>query len=170
MNYKISFLLLLTILLSSCNSTKENSINEIKELESTHFVKDSLIVKQIDFLLKSGKLKVNNYEFISINVERLSLLNNYSLTISKTMFSSEKHKFYYQNYVELAEGYLIFNNEIVLLFGGIKFFFEKNKRVKAENIFYSKYNYEHEKILPVYDPPVFKYKIKDDQCFFISSY
>lgn len=45
MNYKIYFLLLLTILILSCSSTKEYSIKEIKEIESTHLLKDSLIVK-----------------------------------------------------------------------------------------------------------------------------
>lgn len=97
MKSKIILFLLLTLLISSCSSTQEYAINEIKELGSTHLIKDSLIVKQIDFLLKSGKLKVDKDEFISIKVERLPLLNNYSLTITKTLISLEKHKFYYQN-------------------------------------------------------------------------
>jgi hypothetical protein len=115
MNSKIILFLFLLVLISSCGINKEYGINEIKELESTHFIKDSLIVKQIDFLLKSGKLKVDKDEFISINLERLPLLNNYSLTITKTLFSLEKHKLYYQNYDEMALGFLNFNNEVILL-------------------------------------------------------
>lgn len=170
MIYKIYFLLLLTILISSCSSTKEYSINEIKELESTHFIKDSLIVKQIDFLLKSGKMKVDNDEFISLKVERLPLLNSYSLTITKTLFSLEKHKFYYQNYDKMALGFLNFNNEVILLHGDIKFFFERKKNVKAKNIFYSKKINKPERISIIYDPIVFNYKIKEDQVFLLSWY
>lgn len=170
MNSKIILFLFLLVLISSCGINKEYGINEIKELESTHFVKDSLIVKQIDFLLKSGKLKVDKDEFISIKLERLPLLNNYSLTISKTLFSLEKHKFYYQNYDKMAYGFLNFNREIILLHGDIKFFFERKKNIKTKNIFYSKQKNKPELISFIYDPPIFKFKLKDDHCFFISAH
>jgi hypothetical protein len=166
------FLVLNFIFFGCCNQ-KEYSFNQIKELRATHVIKDSLIIKEIDKLIDSQKLGVGKNEFIVVKLNNQDTLKKIAtLEITESMLNVEQRRFLNKKFGRnMLKGYLFKKDKIILLYGDVDAFFELEENVDSKNIFFvKKHKFEKEKIGIMYDPPIFKYEIRNGELILISAF
>lgn len=173
MKKNILYLSIIIILINfSCDSKKEFTYSQLKDISSGFLIKDSLIVIEVEKLINDKKLKIKSEEFISINItEEVNFKNEYYLEISKKNYNIEKQKIWNRDLKENNyKGYISYNKYILLLYGDINDFFENKIDGTTKDIFFTKNKIENEKIGIVYDPPIFKYKILNGKLIFVSGF
>lgn len=169
----LGLLTLIFFVFSSCINQKEYTYNEIKSLKSTHKIKDSLIVKELEKLIENKKLVINENEFIVVKLNNLDTLKKIkALEITKSMLTIEQRRFLDMEFERKGlKGYLFNKNEIILLYGDLDSFFEIKEKIYPKIIFFvNKDKFEKEKIGIMYDPPIFKYEIRNRELIFISEF
>ncbi|HRZ33121.1 MAG TPA: hypothetical protein P5188_12480 [Flavobacterium sp.] len=169
----LGLFLVFNFMFFGCCNQKEYTFNQIKNLKSTHIIKDSLIISEIEKLIDSRKLDVGKNELIVIKLYKQDKLKQiYNFEITKSFFTIEQRRFKEKKSTQNDfKGYLYNNDMVILLYGDVEEFFEVKKNSKPKNIFYVKKNrFEKEQIVIIYDPRIFKYEIRKGKLIFITEW
>ncbi|WP_120752532.1 hypothetical protein [Aquimarina sp. BL5] len=143
----------------SC-SKKVYTIEQVKNLDSTHFIENNLVIDIIkDFDTKS-KIYDDDANLYVLYVDEINA-SEYKISISKTdfdLFRVEKSKHYFRK----VKGYTKYKETLVVLYGDIHpSLFKENQNETKQIMNYSKLEKDKNKFI-IYEPNFVDYRIKDN--------
>lgn len=149
-------LIILSIILFSCNSQKEYTIEQVKNLEPTHQVIDNIIVKSIDELRKNDELYSDKDDTVILYFERKDDIYNLSLT--KTKF--ELFKKFKSDAFKNLKGYIFHNDKIVLLYGDLPDKYLERQKNKLLDVTKTTFKVDKETPPIIYEPAYIEIQLK----------
>ena len=158
----IVLIFVINFLLSSCSIKKEFTFDQVKTLKPSHTAINNSIFKIIDDIIYERNLiSLNENEYIQIYfIEDKKNTSYTEIQVSTADFEIEKmyHQFNQSEKTNRQVGYLTYKDIFITIDGNSNFYFKELN--KPKDIFSNKKTSNF--IIPIYEPPVFEYRLFDN--------